>query len=461
MPRTSDCINNINTSNEFTARKSIKTYLKTKNEKPYIEPNTIIFMTYINMKYKPQEDDLICEFYFEPEKGINAKKVADHLAAESSTGTWTEVATAKPYIKSLGAKVFYLKGNFMKVAYPIELFEYDNMPNILSSVAGNIFGMKEAKNLRLMDIHFPEKIVKAYHGPKYGIPGIRKLMRVEKRPLVGTIIKPKIGLKTKDHAKAAYNAWTGGCDIVKDDENLSNQKFNPFEKRIIETLEMRDRAEAEIGEKKIYMANVTAETNEMLRRAQFVKDHGGEYVMVDIMTCGFASLQTLRNADMGLVLHAHRAMHAALTRNKKHGISMLVIAKVCRLIGMDQLHTGTVVGKMEGAKSEVQDINNEIKWNNIGEHHNVLKQEWFKLKPTFPVASGGLNPAHVPKLMELLGKDLIIQMGGGIHGHPKGTKKGATAARQAIDATMQGIPLKEYAKENKELAQALKLWRTK
>jgi ribulose-bisphosphate carboxylase large chain len=418
-------------------------------------------MPYLNLKYKPVEDDLICEFYFEPEKGINPKKVADHLAAESSTGTWTEVKTAKPYVKKLGARVFFLKNDIMKVAYPIELFEYDNIPNIMSSVAGNIFGMKEAKNLRLLDIHFPEKILRAHHGPKYGIQGIRKLLRVEKRPLVGTIIKPKLGLKTGDHARAAYNSWAGGCDIVKDDENLSNQRFNPFDKRTIKTLEMRDKAESETGEKKIYMVNVTAETSEMLRRAQFVKDHGGEYVMVDIMTCGFSALQTLRNADMGLVLHAHRAMHAALTRNKKHGISMMVIAKLCRLIGMDQLHTGTIIGKMEGARAEVQDINNEIKWNRIGEHHRVLRQEWDRIKPTLPVASGGLNPAHVPILMELLGKDLAIQMGGGIHGHPQGTKRGATAARQAIDAAMQGISLKEYAKGNKELAAALRQWKTK
>ena len=205
------------------------------------------------------------------------------------------------------------------------------------------------------------------------------------------------------------------------------------------------------------MPNVTAETNKMLRRADFVKKHGGTYVMVDVLTCGWSSLQTLRNSTK-LVIHAHRAGHAALTRNRYHGISMLTIAKLCRLIGVDQLHIGTIVGKMEGGK-EIIDIENEIAEMNVKEHDKVLKQHWFGMRSVFPVASGGLHPGHVPKLIEYFGKDVIIQMGGGIHGHPKGTAAGAKAARQAIDAAVQGKSLAEYAKTHKELKQALEKWK--
>jgi len=123
---------------------------------------------------------------------------------------------------------------------------------------------------------------RASKDPAFGIAGIRRLLKVPKRPLVGTIIKPKLGLETKDHAKVAYDAWLGGCDIVKDDENLSSQAFNPFETRLVQTLESRDKAQDETSERKVYMINITAETNLMLKRAQAVLDQGGEYVMVDI-----------------------------------------------------------------------------------------------------------------------------------------------------------------------------------
>ena len=144
----------------------------------------------------------------------------------------------------------------------------------------------------------------------------------------------------------AYNAWSGGCDIVKDDENLSSQKFNPFEERLAHTLDKRDRAQEETGERKVYMVNVTAETDLMLRRAELVIAQGGEYVMVDILTAGWSALQTLRDQNLKLVIHAHRAGHAAFTKNQKHGIAMRPIASVARVIGVDQLHVGTVVGKM-------------------------------------------------------------------------------------------------------------------
>nr|VDD88962.1 RuBisCO long chain, Form III-b [uncultured archaeon] len=280
-------------------------------------------------------------------------------------------------------------------------------------------------------------------------------MKVKDRPLLGTIIKPKLGLKTKDHAKVAYDAWAGGCDIVKDDENLSSQKFNVFEERVARTLEKANKAEEETGEKKAYLVNVTAETKEMIKRAQIVEDLGGRFVMVDVVTEGFGALQTLREADFKLAIHAHRAMHAAFTRNKRHGISMMVLADLARLIGVDTLHIGTVVGKLEGSLEEVSEIEEEIEKQKVKETKNRLMQDWKNIKPVMAVSSGGLHPGHVPYLMKHLGKDLIIQMGGGIHGHPSGSMAGAMAARQAIEAAMQNISLKRYAKDHLELRGAL------
>ncbi len=416
---------------------------------------------FLNLKYKPKESDLICLFRVEPARSVSIKKAAETVALESSIGTWNEVTTEKKYMQDLAAKVFSIKGNMVKIAYPAALFEKGNAPNILSSIAGNIFGMKVVKNLRLEDIKIPKAILNSFYGPKFGIKGVRKMLKVKNRPLLGTIIKPKLGLRTQDHAEVAYEAWLGGCDIVKDDENLASQKFNEFEERLARSLEAANKAEEQTGEKKAYLINVTAETKEMMKRAQLVEDLGGKYVMIDIVTAGFAAVQSLRESDFKLAIHAHRAMHAAFTRNKKHGISMMVLADIARLIGVDQLHIGTVVGKLEGTLKEVSELCEEIEKKKVKETKLRLSQDWGKIKPVLAVSSGGLHPGHVPYLIKHLGKDLVIQMGGGIHGHPSGTLRGAIAARQAIDATMRSISLKKYSKNHTELKVALEEWEKK
>jgi len=397
---------------------------------------------YVCLGYSPRKQELVTVLRF---KAKNPRHAAGALAAESSIGTWQEVKTEKSYVKKLAAKVFFLRkeGKYYitKIAYSIKLFEPGNIPNLLSSVAGNIFSMKELDSLRLEDIIMPRNFVKSFEGPHYGIDGIRKVMHVKKRPLIGTIIKPKLGLKPEDHARVALEAWLGGCDLVKDDENLANQKFNEFEKRLRLTMKAKEKAERETGEKKAYVVNVTAETLEMLKRAEKAEEYGNEYCMIDIITCGFSALQSLRK-NTKLIIHGHRAMHAALTRNKDQGISMKVIAKLARLAGVDQLHVGAVFGKMHEGKQEVR--------NNV----EALK-EGIGLKPTMPIASGGLSPLDVPHLVDFFGPDVIIQMGGGIHAHPQGTFAGARAARQAIEAVMRGEKLESYAKKHEELRQAL------
>ncbi|MEM2490773.1 MAG: type III ribulose-bisphosphate carboxylase [Candidatus Bathyarchaeia archaeon] len=403
------------------------------------------YLDFVDLGYEPDETDLICAFRIEPD-GISMEEAAGAVAAESSIGTWTELGTERPYVKRLAARVYKIEGDSIEIAYPIELFEPGNMPNVLSSIAGNVFGLRALRGIRLEDVRFPMGLLKGFRGPRYGIGGIREALRIRDRPLLGTIIKPKLGLRTEDHAQVAYEAWIGGCDIVKDDENLSSQAFNPFEERLLKTLEARDRAEGETGERKAYMVNITAEAGRMLERAEFVLGHGGEYVMVDVLTCGFAALQTLRERDLDLIIHGHRAGHAAMTRNPRHGISMRALAKALRAVGVDQLHIGTVVGKMFESKEEVA--------GNL----EALKGEMGHLKPVMPVASGGLHPALVPAIIDFFGIDVVIQAGGGIHGHPRGTIEGARAMRQAIEAALGGVPLAEYAKAHGELRMALEAW---
>ncbi|MBS3090511.1 type III ribulose-bisphosphate carboxylase [Candidatus Pacearchaeota archaeon] len=382
------------------------------------------YKDYVNLKFKPDKKGLICTYYIEP-LHLSLQETAGGVAAESSTGTWIDVKTKQNYVKKLDATVFSIKkqqqGAEIKIYYPSGLFEKGNMPNILSSIAGNIFGMEEIKNIKLLDISFPNEIARSFAGPKYGIQGIRKIMKVHNRPLLGTIIKPKLGLKTGHHAKVAYESWLGGCDVVKDDENLSSQKFNRFEDRLKETLKMKERAEKETGSKKAYLVNVTAETKEMLRRAKLAENYGNEYIMIDVLTAGFSALQTLRQENFDLIIHAHRAGHAAMTKNHKHGIGMNVLVKMLRLVGVDQLHVGAAVGKMFETSAEVKE--------------NILaaKEKTFNLKPVMPVASGGLAIKDIPAVVKIFGKDVVIQMGGGIHSHPQGTFAGAREAREAIE----------------------------
>jgi len=406
------------------------------------------YLGFVDLSYEPSENDIICVFRVKPADGFSIGEAAGRVASESSVGTWTTLSRLPKRIKKLMARVFNIQGDLIKVAYPIDLFEEGNLPQLLSSVAGNIFGMKALKSLRLEDILLPKSYIKDFKGPGYGIRGIREMLRIRDRPLTATVPKPKVGFSFDEYAQVGYEAWVGGIDLLKDDENLTSQSFIKFEKRIKAVMKMRDKAEKETGERKSYLVNITAETNEMVRRAKLVRDYGNEYVMIDIITTGWSALQTLRDVceDLKLAIHAHRAMHAAFTRMPEHGISLAVITKLARLVGVDQMHIGTVVGKMAGEVEEVTRLK------------EISTKKWYGIKPVFPVSSGGLHPGIVPDVIKLLGKDVILQLGGGVHGHPNGTRKGAIALRQALEATLSGIPLDDYARTHEELRAALDKW---
>jgi len=413
---------------------------------------------FLDLKYKPASNDLVCLFRITPDKGFNVKNSAIRVAAESSNGTWSDLKVPKHLLK-LKAKVYKINKDLVRIAYPSELFETNNMSQILSSIAGNIFGMKAVKGLRLEDVQWPGKMMKGFKGPNFGIKGVQKLFKISNRPLIATVPKPKVGYYSEEHARIGYDAWTGGVDLLKDDENLSNQKFNPFEKRLKLCMKMRDRAEKETGEKKSYLINITAETNEMLKRLKMVKDYGNEYAMIDTLTAGWAATQTICNKAMEekIIMHFHRAFHSAFDRNPLHGVSMKVLCSIARLQGADQLHIGGL-GKLAGDKEEVRNNYEKCSLNENKEKEDMLAQNWHGMKKTLSVGSGGLHVGILKPLMDLLGTNICIQVGGGIHGHPNGTHDGAVAVRQSIDAYLKCKTLDEYAETHKELKIALEKW---
>jgi ribulose-bisphosphate carboxylase large chain len=399
--------------------------------------------SYLKLGQKPDKTDIVSVLKLIPQKGMKIEDCAQEIAGESSVGTWTEVKTLdKKTFDKLAAKVIYIdkKKGVIKIAYPIKLFEKGNIAQLWATVAGNIFSMKIIEKLTLLDVIFPDTYINSFLGPEFGVEGIRKMYGIKNRPIVGCIIKPKVGLSAKETGELAYDVFVNGVDFIKDDETLTNMVFCPFEDRVREVVKATKKAEKVTGKKKVFAFDISAPTDEMKKRARFVKKTGGKCIMIDVLTCGLASLQDIRSDKYGMVIHGHRAGHSALTDD----VSMLVFAKFCRLCGIDELHTGTVVGKMEGTKEEVIEIN------------KFLTSKWGKLKPVMPVASGGLHPGLSTQLIKILGKNLIINFGGGIHGHPNGSGSGAKAALQSIEAVSKGVPLNIYAKKHEELKIALK-----
>jgi ribulose-bisphosphate carboxylase large chain len=416
---------------------------------------------FVDLEYSPGRDELIVLFYFEPPAGMSKKESAGRIASESSTGTWTTLSRMPDRMKKLQATSFEIDGNYLKVAYPLDLWERGNISQLLSGIAGNIFGMKGVENLRLIDVQLPQKYIKGFKGPNYSIKGIRRMMKVNKRPLTGAVPKPKIGFSALEHAQVGYETWMGGFDFVKDDENLSSLGFNKYEKRVELLARYRDKAEQKTGSIKDAYVNITAEVEEMKRRANLLHENGFRYAMVDVVIVGSAAVQTIREhlRDLGMAIHAHRAMHAAFDRNPKHGITMQFLAKTMRLIGVNQIHTGTAVGKLVGDRKEVRALADLLRERVTPAVDRILlEQDWGTIKSAFPVASGGLHPGLVPDVMDIYGNELVLLVSGGIHGHPKGTRAGAKASMQAIEAHMDGISLEEKAKKAKELEQALGKW---
>ena len=402
---------------------------------------------FLDLEYEPADTDLVCAFTIDPAEGMSTEDAASRVASESSNGTWATLHVDEDELTHLGAVACEIDGSSITVAYPADLFEAGSMPQILSCIAGNIMGMKAVDTIRLEDCHWPESIVNGFPGPAFGTSVAHEKLDAGERPILATVPKPKVGLSTAAHVRVGEEAWRGGVDLLKDDENLTDQDFNPFEDRLAESLAARDRVQEETGERKDYLVNVTAETTDMLERVDLVAEHGGGFVMVDVITCGWSAVQTVRDRcdDHGLAIHAHRAMHAAFDRLPYHGVSMRVLAQVARLCGVDHIHTGTAgLGKLEN--EDTPGIN---EW---------LTGDLYGLNPVLPVASGGLHPGVIDQLIDALGTDICIQAGGGIHGHPDGTHAGAKALRQSVEASLDGVSLERYAEDHPELATALEKW---
>ncbi len=461
----------------------------------------------------PDEDYVIVQFKLHLAHGIPDKVFLDaaaSVAAESSTGTWTKVEAradsgmkvADEY-KAITYDIDCGKHMF-KVAYRTDLFEPGNMSGFLAGPVGNIAGMKMVQGLRIFDIRFPKVLVESFPGPRFGIDGLREMLgHTDKHPIMGTVPKPKVGRTAQEQAMLARRLWTAGdgtYDFIKDDENLTSLPFNKFEDRVKAVLAIQRELESKGSPKKLYLCNVThSDIDTMVKRAEMIKEQGGRVMMMDVVTTGFAAVHSMRLKNPGLFIHAHRAMHGFFTRESGPGIrgegalwgfsvSMLTVAKMMRLLGVDSLHIGSPKAKMEDyGESELIDAAmnpaelaipfDQFHFSPEVEHmhravsltetaadakFHTLGQKWYKIKPVWSVASGGLHPGVLDTVVQKLGRDIFIQLGDGVLGHPQGVERGVEAALEARRLTMSGYNFKDYVRYNPDsaLAQAMKLWGT-
>jgi ribulose-bisphosphate carboxylase large chain len=456
---------------------------------------------YINMDLpNPQNGDymLTC-FHLIPGGKLNILQAACEAAAESSTGTNFLVLTETPYSKMLNALVYKidLEKNLVWIAYPWRLFDRNgNVQNILTYIAGNVFGMKEVQALKLLDVWFPPAMLEQYDGPSYTLDDMRKYLNVYDRPILGTIVKPKMGLTSAEYAEVAYDFRVGGGDFVKNDEPQADQDFCPYDKMVAHIKEAMDKAVKETGKKKVHSFNVSAaDYDTMIKRCEMIVNSGMEKwsyaFLIDGTTAGWMAVQTLRRKYPDVFLHFHRAGHGAFTRPENPiGYSVLVLSKFARLAGASGIHTGTAgVGKMAGTPEEDVTAAHNIfgldapghifqqSWGTIPEHD----EDWVKkvqedhhqhltkeddsrrnLKKCCPIISGWLNPTLLKPFIDIMGNvDFITTMGAWCHAHPRGTKVGATALVQACEAYTKGIDIHEYAKDHVELAESIEFFEKK
>src|SRR5246500_3212651 len=395
-------------------------------------------MGYWDPDYVPRETDVIAVFRISPQDGVDPEEAAAAVAGESSTATWTVVwtdrLTACESYRAKAYKVEPVPNNpsqyFAWIAYELDLFEEGSIANLTASIIGNVFSFKPLQAARLEDMRFPLAYVKPFRGPPTGIVVERERLDKFGRPLLGATTKPKLGLSGRNYGRVVYEALKGGLDFVKDDENINSQPFMHWRDRFLYVMEAVNKASAATGEVKGSYLNVTAATMEdMYERAEFARDLGSVVVMVDLVV-GWTAIQSMshwaRRNDM--ILHMHRAGHGTYTRQKNHGVSFRVIAKWLRLAGVDHLHAGTAVGKLEGDPLTVQGYYNVCRErvNEVDLPRGLFfDQDWADLRKVMPVASGGIHAGQMHQLLVLFGDDVVLQFGGGTIGHPAGIQAGA------------------------------------
>jgi ribulose-bisphosphate carboxylase large chain len=400
------------------------------------------------------------------ETPLSLEEAAEAIAGEQSSGTFLSVPGETDELRErFGAAVEsveeleeaaepalpgartppdgrYRRGR-ITVSWPYENVG-PNLPTLLTTLCGNLSELREVSGLRLLDVELPPAYGDAYPGPQFGVEGTRRLAGVAGRPLVGTIVKPSVGLSPEQTARLVGGLAEAGIDFVKDDELIANPPWSPLEARVEAVMRAVDEAAERTGRKTMVAFNITDDLDAMLRHHDAVLAAGGTCVMVSLNTVGLVGVERLRRHAQ-LPIHGHRNGWGMLTRHPWLGMEFAPYAKLWRLAGVDQLHVNAVQGKFwEPDESVARSI------------RTCLRPLHRDSDRAMPVASSGQWGGQAPETYRLTETvDLIYLAGGGIMAHPGGPQAGLAAIRQAWEAAVEGLPLEEYARDRPELAAAI------
>lgn len=392
---------------------------------------------------------------------------ADVLAGEQSTGTFVRLASETDALrKRSGARVekviatgrtntpslpcrktgdLFERG-LVTVSWPLANFG-TSLTTLLSTLAGNLFELAELSAIRLIDIDLPSNFATAHPGPQFGAAGTRAMMGEHQGPLIGTIIKPSIGLSARETAELVQTLVTAGIDFIKDDELQANGPSCPFDDRLDAVMRVINRHADKAGKQVLYAVNITDEIDQMWRNLDKMRSVGATCAMVCVNSIGLTGVRAVRNKS-GALIHGHRAGWGLFSRSPDVGIAFGVMQKLWRLAGVDHLHVNGLASKFTEtddvvAKSAVA-VQQPVS-NHGGPAHLAM-----------PVYSSAQTIWQLEPARKLLGNDdFIFCAGGGIMSHPGGAADGVTSLREAATAAQEGVSLERFAKTGSPLRQAM------
>jgi ribulose-bisphosphate carboxylase large chain len=399
-------------------------------------------------------------------------RVAELMAGEQSSGTFVPIPGETPELKERAAaritrfEVLEETATYpslpsarikvgdgarfrrarVTLSWPLDTLG-PSLPNLLATVAGNLFELKPVTGLRLLDFRLPGEFAAAYPGPRFGIAGTRRLAGVEGRPLIGTIIKPSVGLRPEETATLVDDLCRAGIDFIKDDELQSDGPECPFDRRVEKVMRVINDHAQRSGKKVMFAFNLTGDLDQMRRRHDTLLKNGATCMMASINSVGLVGMIELARFGQ-LPIHAHRNGWGYLTRHPMLGWSYIAWQKIWRLAGADHMHVNGIGNKF--AESDESSIASA----------RACLTPMFDEKPctVMPVFSSAQSPRQAPATYQGLGStDLIVTAGGGIMAHPLGTAAGVRAMQEAWEAALAGIPLAEFARTRPNLQRALEM----
>ena len=391
------------------------------------------------------------EAVYHLETADDPKKTAALIAGEQSSGTFVAIPGEDEALKARAAARYEItaidqsskpetKRYELKLSWPLENLG-PSLPNLMATIAGNLYELKPVSSLRLIDMTLPPVFAQAYPGPAFGIAGTRALTGVLREPLVGTIVKPSVGLSPQDTANIVAQLCEAGVDFIKDDELQADGPACPFDERAALSMAVINRHAERTGKKVMYAFNLTGELDEMKCRHDLVQQLGGTAVMLSLNSVGMAGFNAFRRHAQ-LPIHAHRNGWGYL----QGGWSYTAWQKLWRLAGVDHMHVNGIANKFQ------EDDDSVIA------SARACMTPMFVDKPCtiMPVFSSGQTVRQAaPTWERLQSTDLIFLAGGGLFAHPGGIAAGVSALRLSWSAAIAGVPLDVAAKTHRELREAL------